>query len=252
MPSVDDQRIGARGFPPIARGRAWFHRLRGRTGVGTARLKLAGNDVVRLVNALLSKESLPPPAFRRCLCRCRDRPGASRARRSGRRDATTRSRTSRPTCRCACCATSCARTWPAPASGAAAWLGARVHVPERRRRLGRGRRPSLPPVGILGRHRAHGRGQRRPLRLLRPDRRRLRQPAGTRTRPRWPTTCWTRWSRSRRRSGTTVWWCRPRVLSTLRQPKKPGVAEFVAPPKMAAASARSGRRRCGVSPCRPN
>ena len=35
--------------------------------------------------------------------------------------ATTRSRTSRPTCRCACCATSCARTWPAPASGAAAW-----------------------------------------------------------------------------------------------------------------------------------
>ena len=40
-------------------------------------------------------------------------------------------------------------------------LGARVHVPERRRRLGRGRRPSLPAVGLLGRQRRHA-GQARP------------------------------------------------------------------------------------------
>ena len=39
-------------------------------------------------------------------------------------------------------------------------LGARVHVPERRRRLGRRRRPSLPAVGLLGRQRRHA-GQAR-------------------------------------------------------------------------------------------
>jgi hypothetical protein len=40
-------------------------------------------------------------------------------------------------------------------------LGARVHVPERRRRLGRRRRPPLPAVGLLGRPRRHA-GQARP------------------------------------------------------------------------------------------
>jgi hypothetical protein len=90
-------------------------------------------------------------------------------------------------------------------------LGARVHLPLRRRRLGRRRRASLSAVGISGRQRGHAGQARpdgprparpgaalegavhayrqgRPFRLLRPGRRRLRQSRWSEIRPRWPTT----------------------------------------------------------------
>ena len=94
-------------------------------------------------------------------------------------------------------------------AGAGKWRGGLGSVREftfleRRRRLGRGRRPSLPAVGLPGRQRRHAGqarsvcraaatralpskvphmniAQGRPLRLLRPGRRRLRQPAGARS-----------------------------------------------------------------------